>query len=98
MRCLFFMQLISVELHYVEIALADIEQLRNIFFTDDVTPPKRRPLMLSRYDLSDIMGEWKSHGFFNWYDFEHYRTPSKPPLEVRAILPRGIVVVQPSCV
>jgi hypothetical protein len=29
------------------------------------------------------VGERKSHGFFNRYNFEHYRSPSKTPLEYR---------------
>jgi hypothetical protein len=50
-----------------------------------VTPAKRRPFVLSRYDLSDIMGQWKSDGFFNWNNFEHYGSPSKTPHDVRQV-------------
>jgi hypothetical protein len=24
------------------------------------------------------VGQWKSDGFFNWNNFEHYGSPSKP--------------------
>jgi hypothetical protein len=50
-----FVHLIFIQLHHIEMALADIEQFRNIFGSNDVTATKSRALVLSGNDFSDVV-------------------------------------------